>query len=144
VPAERPVVTIQALEKEHSSLDIRLQARILTTEQIRTIQAFAAQMAKGLIAIDREDGFVLRQQILDELQFQAILPTEDDVRIAYACCMLGEEVLHIASSNDRRCTGARIFYRDRPKSATGTSDLDACLYSGWAWVDRRQTPRAWP
>jgi site-specific DNA recombinase len=113
--------TIQALEKERSSLDIRLQARTLTTEQIRTIQAFAAQMAKGLAAIETEDGFELRRQILDELQFQAILTTEEGVKIAHACCMLGEEALHVASSNTK--TDARVGCPGREKRR-GTTRTD--------------------
>jgi hypothetical protein len=40
-------------------------------------------------------------RILDGLQFQAILNTEDAVKAAHACRLLGEEVSHIASSNTR-------------------------------------------
>ena len=58
--------TIEALEKERRSLCIHLEARTLTAKQIQTIQGFAFKLAKGLTAIDADDSFELRQQILEE------------------------------------------------------------------------------
>jgi hypothetical protein len=136
--------TIEALEKERNSLCIHLEARSVTVDQIQTIQGFALKLAKGLTAIDTDDSFELRQRILEELHLQAILAVEDGGKVAHACCILGEEVLHIASNSTRTRSRAGSLSTGRPCGASRTSGPAACAYPRSSWVDRPRTPLALP
>jgi hypothetical protein len=82
--------TNSALENERAGLVARLETRALSVEQIQTIQEFAAKVGKNLDAID--DDFDAKRQIIEELDVQATLVVENDERVVYARCILGEQV----------------------------------------------------
>jgi site-specific DNA recombinase len=134
--------TIEGLEKERANLCTHLKARTVTAEQIQSIQDFALKMAKGLTAVDTDDSFELRQQILDQLHLQAILSVEDGVKVAHACCILGEDVFQIASGTTRTRSRAGSPCRGRPCTASRTSGPVACVCSGWSWAGREQRSHA--
>ncbi len=114
--------TIEALDKERNNLLAHLEARTLTVDQIQSIQDFAVKLQRGFAAADTDDQFETRRQIMAEMDVQVILTIEDNERIAYASCILGEEVLHPVSSNTAiPAPGRRSSCRPTPPSPRFTS-----------------------
>lgn len=91
--------TIEALAKERNNLLAHLEARALTAEQIQSIQDFSTKVRKGFIAADADDQFETRRKIMAEMDVRVILTIEDNEKVGYASCILGEEVLHTISKN---------------------------------------------
>jgi len=87
--------TIAALEREQAGLVAHLKAQTLTEEQIRTLMNFAAMVSENLAAMDGD--FDARRRLMVELDVQATLAVEDGEKVVYASCIVGEEVLSIAS-----------------------------------------------
>jgi site-specific DNA recombinase len=96
--------TIKALLTEKDALDANLAQQSLTQEQIANMKAFAAEVAEGLAAA--EDDFEARKRIVDMLRLEATLTIEDDEKVVYVRCMLGEAMLSLApngSGINRKC-----------------------------------------
>jgi site-specific DNA recombinase len=91
--------TIEALDKERSNLLVRLERRTLTDRQIQSIKEFAAKMARAVKASDREGTFESRRQIVEQLDMEALLAVEDGQKVAHVSCMLGAEILRIATKS---------------------------------------------
>jgi site-specific DNA recombinase len=115
--------TIEALEKERNNLRLHLEARILTAEQVRTIQEFAEKLGKGLTLADAEENFQSRRRIIEELNVQAILAMEDGERVVHASCILEEgKVFTLTSTNSgtrwpaRRRAGSGLSRSRRSRS----------------------------
>jgi hypothetical protein len=80
----------------------RLESRLRGTssdEQIEDIQAFAASIAEGLANSD--DDFDFRRFVIETLDVWATLTVEDDEKIVYVRCVLGERELAIESTTIR-------------------------------------------
>jgi len=88
--------TIEALLTEKDALDASLTEQSVTREQIVNLQAFVAEVAEGLAAA--EDDFEARQRIVDMLRLEATLTVEDDEKVVYVRCMLGEAMLSLSSN----------------------------------------------
>ena len=88
--------TIEALEREHTGLTARIEGRLLTDEQLQTIQDFAAKVGRGLELAEAD--FATRRRLIETLDVWATLTVEDGEKVIYARCMLGEDVLSIASN----------------------------------------------
>jgi hypothetical protein len=82
--------TIHALEQERASLTAHLDTHVLTPQQIKTIQEFAARARKDLSVMD--EGFEAKRSIVEALDVEATLVVEDGKKVIYVRCMLGEEV----------------------------------------------------
>jgi site-specific DNA recombinase len=87
--------TITALEAEQTSLASHLEAQVLTEEQIQALQDFTAEVAEGLQAA--EEDFETRRRIIRMLNVQVTLAEEDGQKVVYVRCMVGEDVLSIAT-----------------------------------------------
>lgn len=91
--------TIDALDKERSNLLVRVEARTLTDKQIQSIKEFAAKMARAVKASDSDGSFESRRQIIEQLDMEALLAVEDGQKVAHVSCMLGAEILRIATKS---------------------------------------------
>jgi Ribonuclease G/E len=85
-PAHRLEETITALEKEQADLSARLEAQLLSAEQIQSIQEFAAKVWEGLDAV--EDDFGMKVRLIEQLDVQVTLLVKDGQKMVRARCML--------------------------------------------------------
>jgi site-specific DNA recombinase len=93
---------ITALEKERADLVTTLEASTLTDDQIATITDFAGEVAGGLE--EAETDFDARRHIIDLLDVQVRLVIEDELRVAYArCLMSGEEERRLSFESTAFC-----------------------------------------
>jgi len=81
--------TIAALEKERGELAAYLEARVLSVEQIETIQEFAAKIGENLEAMD--DDFDAKQGLIEALDVRVTLVVEDGEQLVYAKCLLSDD-----------------------------------------------------
>jgi hypothetical protein len=88
-------MTIGALERERIGLAAQLEARTLTPGQVRALQDFAVRTAKGLVRA--EDDIFERRALIEDLSVQVTLTVEDEQKVAYARCLLGEQRLLVVS-----------------------------------------------
>ena len=89
--------TVAALDQERASLTSRLEAQILTDDEMQNLQAFAAEVAQGMDAAEHD--FETRREIIELLNVEGTLAVEDEQKVIYVRCMLGDEELSIASKN---------------------------------------------
>ncbi|MFC2046567.1 recombinase family protein [Chloroflexota bacterium] len=89
--------TVAALNQERTSLTNHLEAQILTDDEMQSLQAFAAQVANGMDAAEQD--FETRREIIELLNVEGTLAVEDEQKVIYVRCMLGDEELSIASKN---------------------------------------------
>ena len=97
--------TIVSLERERTGLLTHLEANLLSAEQIRTLQEFAAKVGEKLGKM--EDDFVARRALIEALDMQVTLMIEDGQKVVYARCILGERSLSIVSRGTRALAHAR-------------------------------------
>lgn len=88
--------TIQVLDRERVGLLTYLETRTLTDAQISTMQEFALRVGQGLDKVERD--FESQRQLVELLDLRVTLNVEDNQRVAYAQCMLGDETLPVSSS----------------------------------------------
>ncbi len=88
---------ISGLEKERAGLMTHLEARIITSEQIQTIEEFAARVNQGL-GIANND-FEPQLQVIEMLDVQVTLAIENEEYIAYIQCLVDEGRLLIKSNH---------------------------------------------
>ncbi len=81
--------TIIALEQEQAGMKAQLKERMLSSEQIQSLQEFVAEVAQGLGAA--EEDFASRRRIIDILDVRATLVVEDGGKVAYAQCALNRD-----------------------------------------------------
>ncbi|MFZ5919316.1 MAG: recombinase family protein [Chloroflexota bacterium] len=79
--------TIKSLERERGCLLADLEARALSKEQVRSIQEFAAEIARGLGAAEQD--FARRRRIIELLDVRATLAHENGEKVIYASCLFG-------------------------------------------------------
>jgi site-specific DNA recombinase len=92
--------TIAGLERERDALTAQITGQMLTREQIKTLQDFAAEVAEGLDAADAD--FQARKRIVEALGVEATLAVEDGQRVAYMRCILGDTSLDIVQQRSWR------------------------------------------
>ena len=84
------------LEYEQARLTARLEAALLTDEQIETLAAIMEEVGEGLDLATAD--FEKRRWIIEKLNVKARLAVEEGQRVAHAECYAGYETLSIASS----------------------------------------------
>lgn len=94
---EQLQATIDALEHERLGLVARVEAQILTDEQVRIVAGFVKDVTQGIEAADRD--FEARRHLIRLLDVQATLAIEDGQKVVYARCMLGDDTLSIGSTD---------------------------------------------
>jgi len=87
--------TIARLRVQQASLEAQLTEVSLSDEDIATIEEFAEQVCIGLDTAD----FATRRQLIDLLNTQVVLNTEDGQGIAYATCEMGEALLAMSGTS---------------------------------------------
>ncbi|MDQ4077455.1 MAG: hypothetical protein M3220_14560, partial [Chloroflexota bacterium] len=91
--------SIAQLETEHGILQRKLEVNTLTSEQIKQLQEFARQVARGLESVDKGKEFATRRKIVQLLDVEITLTVEDGQQVAYASCILSKDSLLIASTS---------------------------------------------
>jgi len=97
--------TVAALERERLDLVAHLEARTLTSEQIQSVQDFAARVADGLPAFDGDFG--ARRRLFAILDVRAKLAREGKERVVYASCLFGESALPVETTPSMRFVRAK-------------------------------------
>lgn len=97
---KRLEATIVGLETEYNNITSNLQVQHITPDQITSIKEFTAEVAKGLELAERD--FKTRRQIIEVLDIQVTLSTEDNQQVAYVKCMFADDSLLIESHNTCR------------------------------------------
>jgi hypothetical protein len=92
--------TVSALEQERVGLVAHLETQALSAGQIQSIQEFAAKVGEGLETIG--DDFEAKRRIIDTLDVWVTVNVEDEQKIAYARCMIGEDSLSIETDSTRK------------------------------------------
>jgi hypothetical protein len=90
--------TIFALERERSGLAAHLQAQLLTTEQIQTIQSFAAKVGENLEAMDGD--LAAMRALIAALDVQVTLVVENGQKFVYTRCIVGESSCSVSQTID--------------------------------------------
>jgi site-specific DNA recombinase len=88
--------TVANLEHEQARLTARLEAALLTDEQIETLVAIMEEVGEGLDLATAD--FEKRRWIIEKLNVKARLAVEEGQRVAHVECYAGYETLSIASS----------------------------------------------
>jgi len=78
--------TIAKLEHQRTSLEAQLAEVSLSEEDIATIEEFAERVRDSLDTAE----FATRRELIDLLNTQVVLNTEDGQRVAYCTCELGQ------------------------------------------------------
>ena len=88
--------TIAALDKEREKLIDALDVTTFTPDQIEGIREFAANVADGLGAADKD--FKMRKRIVELLNITGTLTEENGEQILYARCIFGQDVLSVETT----------------------------------------------
>ena len=81
--------TIKSLEVERHTLNEQLQSKIISSEQLDALRAFAKQVAAGLAGL--KNNFEGRRRIIRELDVQVSLAVEEGQKVVYVRCMLAPQ-----------------------------------------------------
>jgi site-specific DNA recombinase len=87
---------IANLERARAGLLVRLEDRVLTREQIRSLQEFATEFSQGFDLADQD--FATRRRVIEAVDAQATLAVEDGEKVMHVSCVLGKEALQLATS----------------------------------------------
>jgi site-specific DNA recombinase len=92
----------EALQAEKDNLTTRIESQTITGKQLVSITEFAEKIASGLDKADR--SFEARRQIIELLDTKGSLALENEEKVIYVQCVIGDEALAIAptSSNTAR------------------------------------------
>ena len=83
----------EALQAERDNLMARLEAQTITGKQAVTIKEFAQKIASGLDEADK--SFEARRQIIELLDARGTLALENEEKVIYVQCAIGEKALSI-------------------------------------------------
>ena len=93
--------TLIYLRKEHNELLSQLHATQVTDEQIEEIEAICAQVRDGLDTATFEQ----KRQLIDMLDVRGKLAIENDEKVVYVKCILGQQLLSVARTSHSSSTG---------------------------------------
>ena len=94
--------TLMNLRKEKVELSSHLHAITVTDEQIEDIEAICAQVRDGL----ETATFEQKRQLIDLLDVRGKLAIENDEKVVYVKCILGQQLLSVARTSHLSSTGA--------------------------------------
>jgi site-specific DNA recombinase len=89
--------TIDSLERERANLAAQLETHAITDEHIQTVVEFAGEIARGLEETDK--SFESQRRLIELLDVWVTLTVEEEQKVAYARCLLGEDLLSVVSTN---------------------------------------------
>ncbi|MCA9944538.1 MAG: recombinase family protein [Anaerolineales bacterium] len=99
--------TLEALQKEREEINIQIEASQVTKEQIQTVMEFAGRVENRFVDIDEEDDFEVKRHIIEALNVQAKLNFEDEEKVVYLSCALGQEALFVVSNQTYKLRKAK-------------------------------------
>ena len=92
---QRLEATIAGLKEERAELVAKIKAQAITDEDIDGIMQFTTEMGEGLE--EAEKDFEKRRQLIDTLDLNAVLTTEDGEKVVHVSCKAGKGSLSIVS-----------------------------------------------
>ena len=110
--------TIQGLEEERANLQAQVEATTISDDQIRTIDEFARQIRTSLQVAEAD--FETRRKIVDLLDVQVTLATEDEEKVAYVRCLMNNTTIAIAPTT----LACRGHNSTRVLSGDGSSSIE--------------------
>jgi hypothetical protein len=87
--------TISSLRREHADIEVHLQTTVLSDEQINDIQLICAEVGSKL----DNATFEQKRQIIDMLDVRGTLAIEDQEKVVYVKCILGQQLLSVARTS---------------------------------------------
>jgi len=93
--------TLSNLKREKADLASHLQTTTVTIEQIAGIEAFCAKIREGLDIATFEQ----KRQVIDMLDVRGKLAIENDEKVVYVKCILGQQLLSVARTSPLSSTG---------------------------------------
>ena len=94
--------TLAKLRSEQGDISGHLQTSLISDEQIAGIEAFCAQLRPSL----EDTDFEQKRQIIDMLDVRGKLAIENDEKVVYVKCILGQQLLSVARTSPLSNTGA--------------------------------------
>lgn len=89
---------INSLKKEQSSLLKQLMRDQLSEEEMQTIREFARTVRQGIQLAADADNFYAKRKIIDLLSVQVTIVVENDEKVVYAKCLIGDTTMTITST----------------------------------------------
>ena len=86
---------ITNLRHEQADISNHLQSNILSDGQIEDIETFCAQVREGL----ENATFDQKRQLIDMLDVRGKLSIENDEKVIYVKCILGQQLLSVARTS---------------------------------------------
>jgi hypothetical protein len=106
----RPKTTLADLTTERADLIEYLRTNIPTDEEIDSMVAYCKEIGVGLDNATFED----KRRYFDWLQVRGKLAVENDEKVVYAKCRIGEQRLSVVATS--------------PSSNTGAIAISSCVY----------------
>ena len=88
-------ITINSLKKEQATLNAQLNTNVLTQEETQIIREFALTVRQGLQLAASD--FEAQRKMLDLLDVQVTLVVENEEKVVYATCRIGDTTMMITS-----------------------------------------------
>jgi hypothetical protein len=101
---------VNNLRREQAEISAHLQTKVLSDEQIADIEAFCAQIRHGLEVATFEQ----KRQVIDLLDVRGTLAIENEEKVVYVRCLLGQQLLSVT----------RIL----PLSSIGAIEITPCAF----------------
>jgi site-specific DNA recombinase len=87
--------TLANLHREQADISEHLQAKILSDEQILDIEDYCAQIRQRLECTTFEQ----KRQVIDMLDVRGTLAIENEEKVVYVKCILGQQLLSVARTS---------------------------------------------
>jgi hypothetical protein len=86
---------LKNLQREKADISSHLQTTVISDEQIEDIEAFCSQLREGLENATVEQ----KRQIIDMLDVRGKLSIENEEKVVYVKCILGQQLLSVARTS---------------------------------------------
>ena len=90
--SQKASLTLSNLHREQTDISAHLQTQVLSDEQIADIEAFCEQIRHGLEVATFEQ----KRHVIDLLDVCGTLTTENEEKVVYLKCLLGQQLLSVA------------------------------------------------
>jgi hypothetical protein len=101
---------IADLESQKAEFMEHLASRSLTIEQIKTARDLAEQINARIDAIDEDFG--LKRQLVEILDLRVTLAVEDEKKIVYLSCHLGDDQLFLYCASEQKLASGKHVEHD--------------------------------
>ena len=87
--------TLSSLRREHGDISMHLHITVLSDQQIEDIQTICAEVGIQL----ENTTFEQKRQIIDMLDVRGTLAIEDEEKVVYVKCVIGQQLLSVARTS---------------------------------------------